>query len=93
LRETIKTNTDLRVAAANLARAQTNLEYADSSRHPEVSMSAGAEYARFSAEEKLVPTEGKALPNSYVYSSGISVAYQLDLFGQISRTIESAKLI
>ncbi|WP_410211355.1 efflux transporter outer membrane subunit [Aquirhabdus sp.] len=91
IEQTIKTNTDLRVAAANLARAQTNLEYADSSRHPEVSMSAGAEYARFSAEEKLVPTEGKALPNSYVYSSGISVAYQLDLFGQISRTIESAK--
>jgi NodT family efflux transporter outer membrane factor (OMF) lipoprotein len=50
---------------------------------------AGTGYGRPSAEEQLIPG-GRALPNSGTYGLGISVSYQLDLFGQISRAVESA---
>ena len=52
-------------------------------------MQGGVAYARPSAEEVLHP--GKPLPNETVYSAGFSIAYQVDLFGQIRRAVESAQ--
>lgn len=88
--QSLSANTDLRIAAANLARAQAGLADADASRHAELTLEGSPQYARYSAEQLLIPTEGKPLPNSYVYGMGIGVSYQLDLFGQINRATESA---
>lgn len=91
IQQALYSNTDLRIAAARLAKAESSLNYADSAREPEVKIEGSPQYARFSAEELLIPTEGKPLPNSYVYGMGAGVSYQVDLFGQISRSIEAAK--
>jgi NodT family efflux transporter outer membrane factor (OMF) lipoprotein len=87
--DALAANTDLRVAAANIARAQASVDAANASREPTTALNAGAAYSRQSAEEVLRP--GKPLPDSKVYSIGASVGYQVDLFGQITRTVESAR--
>ena len=87
--DALAANTDLRAAAANIARAQAGLSYATANAGPSTGVQAGAAYARSSAEEAGRP--GKALPDAKVYSLGLSVSYQVDLVGQISRTIESAQ--
>jgi multidrug efflux system outer membrane protein len=90
IQQTLSANTDIRVSAARLVKAQASLDYADSARRPTTSLEASPQWARYSAEELLIPTQGKALPNSYVYGLGAGISYQVDLFGQISRSIESA---
>lgn len=87
--DALAANTDLRVAAANIARAQASVDVANANREPTTAVQAGAAYSRQSAEEALHP--GKPLPDSKVYNIGASVGYQVDLFGQITRTIESAR--
>ncbi|HEX6704090.1 MAG TPA: TolC family protein [Albitalea sp.] len=87
--DALAANTDLRVAAANLARAQAGLEHADAAARPSTTLQAAPGYARRSAEEELRP--GKPLPNNTVYGVGAAVSYQLDLFGQVSRSIDAAR--
>ena len=88
--QALAANTDIRIAAARLAKAESNLDYTDASHQPKINLEGSPQYARFSAEELLIPTKGKPLPNSFVYGLGASISYQVDLFGQISRTIEAA---
>jgi NodT family efflux transporter outer membrane factor (OMF) lipoprotein len=89
VQQALSANTDLRVAAANIARAQAGWDLANADRYPTARVEAGADYGRLSAEEQLIPG-GHALPDSGTYNLGISVSYQLDLFGQIARAVESA---
>lgn len=90
VQQALAANTDIRIAASRLAKAESNLDYTDASRRPKTSVEASPQYARFSAEELLIPTEGKPLPNSFVYGLGASISYQVDLFGQITRAVEAA---
>jgi multidrug efflux system outer membrane protein len=80
-------NTDLRVAVANLARAQAGLDVSRDARLPQAGFQASGSYARDSAEEQLV---AGPLPNERIYSLGASVSYQVDLFGEVRRSIEAA---
>lgn len=87
--EALATNTDLRAAAANIARAQAAFELADAAAEPATGVSASTSYARRSAQEELFP--GKPFPDKTVYGAGFSVSYQLDLFGQVARSIDAAR--
>ena len=87
--DALAANTDLRAAEANIARAQAGLSYATANAGPSTGVTASVARARSSAEEAGHP--GKPLPDASVYSLGFSVSYQVDLFGQIRRTIESAQ--
>lgn len=80
-------NTDLRVAAANLARARAVLSEAEELRRPEASVSASPGYGRLSGAAQGLP---HALPDQGTYDTGLHVSYQLDLFGKIKRAIEAA---
>lgn len=86
--EALANNTDLRVATANIARAQAALDLAEDDRRPQTALSAAPGYARRSAEEELLP--GAPLPSKFVYSASGSVSYQLDLAGQVKRAVEAA---
>jgi NodT family efflux transporter outer membrane factor (OMF) lipoprotein len=77
-------NEDLKVAAANLAYAQGLLDEARAGRYPTTDLSAGYGYGRSS----LQVTTGKAA--GWGYNAGFAAAYQIDLFGRVRRTIESA---
>lgn len=85
--QALTANTDVRVAVANLARAQAGLDVSRDARLPQLGFQASSAYARDSAEEQLV---AGPLPNERIYSLGASVSYQVDLFGQVRRSIEAA---
>ncbi|HSV45926.1 MAG TPA: efflux transporter outer membrane subunit, partial [Ramlibacter sp.] len=89
VQQALAANTDLRVAAGNIERALAGQDYADAGRRPSTSVQAGTAYGRRSAEEELRP--GKPLPSKVTYGLGVGVSYQVDLFGQIARTIEAAQ--
>jgi len=74
-------NTDLKVAAANLAYAQALTSEARAGFFPTTTLSAGAPYG------KVLTTS----PTETTYEAGFVAAYQVDLFGRIRRGVEAAK--
>ncbi|MCW1383575.1 efflux transporter outer membrane subunit [Novosphingobium sp. KCTC 2891] len=81
-------NTELRVAAANLARAQSMTRAAEGANEPEFSVEAAAQRARLSGESFLLP---ESLPVANLGHVGVEMSYQLDLFGRVRRSVEAAR--
>ncbi|MET0375528.1 MAG: efflux transporter outer membrane subunit [Rhizorhabdus sp.] len=85
--DAIAANTDLRVAAANLDRARASLREARSDRLPQTNIGAGATYGRL--------PEGQRAPDAkredWSFDAGLSVGYEVDLFGRVSRAVEAAR--
>lgn len=81
-------NADLRIAAANLARAQALTHVVEGAAEPEIAVNAAAERARISGESFLLP---ESLPVATLGSANLQVSYQLDLFGRIRRSVEAAR--
>jgi len=80
-------NTDLRVAAANLARARAVEREATAVGRPAVNATAAPGYGRPSAAASGL---SQPLDNAGSYDAGATVSYQVDLFGKIARAIEAA---
>jgi NodT family efflux transporter outer membrane factor (OMF) lipoprotein len=85
--DALAANTDLRVAAANIARADAALGVAEDGRLPKTSLDATFGYDRLSGEQYLLH---ETIPTMGIYDTGVGVSYQLDLAGQIKRGIEAA---
>lgn len=88
VRDALANNTDLRVAAANLARSRAALREVRTDRLPTTSIGAGANTNRQSGAGFGAP--GGATTGE-VYDVGLDVGYQLDLFGRIRRGIEAGR--
>ncbi|WP_228529752.1 efflux transporter outer membrane subunit [Diaphorobacter caeni] len=82
-------NTDLRQALANLERVQAVEQEIAGSARPSVNVGASPSYGHVSGLSVLSP--GHVPANAFSYSTNGAIAYQLDLFGQIRRSIESAQ--
>jgi NodT family efflux transporter outer membrane factor (OMF) lipoprotein len=89
VREALVENDDLKVAAANLANAQAMVSEARAGLFPSTDLSAGANYGKSSSTSSS--TSGNRAQPGWFYSTGFTAAYQIDLFGQIRRSIEAAK--
>src|SRR5688500_8542956 len=74
-------NTDVREAVARLARARASLREVKVDRLPEVGASASATRGRGEAESEA----------SNSFNVGLDVAYEVDLFGRVSRNVEAAR--
>lgn len=85
--EALKANTDLRVAAANLARARAVAGEADDAGGFTVGASAAALHSRESGEQYLLSEQ---LPVENLADVGVKVSYQVDLVGRIRRAAEAA---
>lgn len=85
--DALKANTDLRVAAANLARAQALAGEADDAGGFKVGASAAAMHSRESGEQFL---KAEPLPVENLADVGAKVSYQVDLVGRIKRAAEAA---
>jgi len=79
--QALTVNTDLRVAAANLAQARAVLRETRAGRLPSTTISGSATFAN-------QPGPGGA---DTTYDAGLDVGYQLDLFGQVRRAIEASR--
>lgn len=78
-------NTDLRVALANLQRARATLSEARAAQLPTAGASAQADRERFSA------AQNGAKMNTDYFAAGFNAAYEIDLFGRVSRSVEAAQ--
>jgi len=85
-------NQSLAVAAGHYAQARALAQAAVAAYFPTVNAGAGAVRDRISANR---PRASYALPNSSTvqndFSAGLSVHYELDVFGGIRRQVESAR--
>jgi NodT family efflux transporter outer membrane factor (OMF) lipoprotein len=84
VRQALTENQNLKVAAANLAYAQTLLDEAKAGRYPSTSLTAGPQYDRSSTSLLT------GAPAAWAYTAGFTASYQVDLFGRIRRAIEQA---
>jgi NodT family efflux transporter outer membrane factor (OMF) lipoprotein len=85
--QALKANTDLRAADANLERSHGLLAEAKAAGRPNLTFNLDADYAQLSAEAYLRP---QMVPSTGLYDVGLTLSYQLDLFGRIRRGIEAA---
>ncbi|HEX8062882.1 MAG TPA: TolC family protein [Allosphingosinicella sp.] len=81
IEQALAANTDLRVAAANLAQARAVLRETRAGRLPTTSVSGGA---------SLVNPPGPGGTDTS-FDAGLDVGYQLDLFGRIRRATEASR--
>lgn len=84
--DALAANTDIRVAAARLAKARALLRESRSAREPQVGVGAGAQVGR-SPQSVAAGGDGIDLQ----LDAGISVAYEVDLAGRIGRSVEAAR--
>ncbi len=84
--QALSANTDLRVAAANLRAARATVAEARASLLPTTTVSAGAQRVRTPQQGPLIPPA-----TTNVIDVGLNVAYEVDLFGRLRRTIEAAR--
>jgi NodT family efflux transporter outer membrane factor (OMF) lipoprotein len=74
--------------AANTARAQAAVAIAEDGTLPSTKIDSAFDYGELSGEQYLLTTP---LPSTGLYDTGVSVSYQIDLFGQIKRGIEASR--
>ncbi|MEG3175074.1 efflux transporter outer membrane subunit [Sphingomonas sp. RB3P16] len=82
--EGLAANTDLRVADANLRRADAVVAEVEAGRTLSTTLGGGATLSRPYGT-------GGALPGTVGYDVGLSLAYPLDLSGKITRAIEASR--
>ena len=82
--QALSANTDLRVAAANLAQARAALRETRAGRLPATNLSAGGAYA--DPGEEFGGGDADLRLNA-----GFDVSYQVDLFGRVTRAIEASR--
>lgn len=79
--DALRANTDVRVAVGRLARARALLRETRGAREPQVGVGGSAQYG------KLPGVRGEDVQTDV----GLDVAYEVDLFGRISRSVEAAR--
>jgi NodT family efflux transporter outer membrane factor (OMF) lipoprotein len=85
--DALTANTDIRVAVARLEKARAGLRGARSASLPQGSLDAGGGYRRLPA----IQTLPGASSETGLVDGGVSMAYEVDLFGRVKRSIEAAK--
>jgi len=85
--QALKSNTNLRVAAANLARSRAALAVANAQGGFSGGASAAFQRAQESAQQYLLFSK---LPVENEGDVGIKVSYEFDLFGKLRRGVEAA---
>ncbi|MBV8687428.1 MAG: TolC family protein [Alphaproteobacteria bacterium] len=82
--DALAANTDIRVAVARLAKARAALREVRGAREPQVGVGGGAQYGR-------PGSDGMAGERDLQLGAGLEVAYEVDLFGRVSRGVEAAR--
>lgn len=88
VQQAIAANNDLRVAQANLRRAEAVVQEASGAALPTIGATGSTSLGHASGAAAGYKV---GLPSRFSYDGSASVSYQVDLFGRISRGIEAAK--
>jgi NodT family efflux transporter outer membrane factor (OMF) lipoprotein len=87
VKDALAANTDIRVAVARLERARAQLRGARSDRLPSTTLSGSPSYGRASQAQTLPGMDRE----NWTVDMGLDVAYEVDLFGRVKRSIEAAR--
>jgi NodT family efflux transporter outer membrane factor (OMF) lipoprotein len=90
LKEAFATNTDLKIAAANLTASREVLQAARAGRYPQTLANVGAIYGRDAGTDEILEILGHDPQSIWVYDTLLDVSYEVDLFGRVKRSIEAA---
>lgn len=85
VRQALEANKDVAIAQANLAQVRASLSEARAGRLPSTTTSASA--ARVRAQDSATGAYGEG----DAFSAGFDVAYEVDLFGRVGRSVEAAR--
>ncbi len=91
VQQALTENEDLKVAAANLLRAQGVLQQARAGLFPSTDLTANDLWGLSSGDQLVDFLQGAPLKPGWFGSAGLSVSYEVDLFGRIRRSIEAAR--
>lgn len=86
VQQALLANKDLAVAIANVDVARASLRGARSQRLPQTSIGGGAQYGRPSGLDR-----SPGQHSDWAFSSGLDIAYEVDLFGRVHHDIEAAR--
>lgn len=88
IEKALKNNTDLRIAAANLAKARAVIEEVEMGRIPQVDVYTNPKFGRNASGQN--GSKNPRYADRWMNDTGINISYQVDLFGKITRGIEAA---
>ncbi len=91
VQQALTQNTDLQVAAANLAQARALLSQSQAGLFPSTRLSAGDAFGRSASADAAAAALGRRAPDVWTYTAGLDVSYEVDLFGRVRRSLESAR--
>jgi NodT family efflux transporter outer membrane factor (OMF) lipoprotein len=86
--QALAANTDLRVAAANLARAEAAVSEVRAEGEPHLDITAGAQRAQVSGESFLI---FEHIPPAGLGDLGAGLSYTVDIVGRLRRATEAAR--
>ena len=90
--DALKANTDLRIAVANLERSRAGVKEVQGARLPSTTVSASATRGvSAAAVSPAAEHAARNYPTLNTYDTGISAAWDLDLFGRVRRTLEASR--
>jgi NodT family efflux transporter outer membrane factor (OMF) lipoprotein len=90
VQEALKVNRDLAAADANFAAARAALSGAESARYPSTELTAEAVYGRDPITQEILEISGYPPQKMWLFTDIFQVAYEVDLFGRVRRSIEEA---
>jgi NodT family efflux transporter outer membrane factor (OMF) lipoprotein len=85
--DALAANTDIRVAAARVAKARASLREVGADRTPQVGFSSSTQYGRLPVNQSPIGADRE----NWNVSAGLNVSYEVDLFGRVSRNVEAAR--
>src|SRR5690606_32854090 len=85
--EALAANTNLRVAAANLERLEALWRESRTQHLPSTTVNATDTYSR----QNFFFSDAPLSVQNHVYNASLNIAYQVDLFGRVRRTVEAAR--
>ena len=91
VQEALKANRDLAAADANFAAARAALSAVRTIRYPSTEVTAESVYGRDPATEEILEIGGHPPQKIWLFEDVFQVAYEVDLFGRVRRSIEAAQ--
>ena len=83
-------NRDLAAAQAHVQAMLAGIQQADAERWPSTQASLGAAYGKTTDDQTLAKATDSHAPSEWAFNPGFELAYQVDVWGQVQRTIERA---
>jgi NodT family efflux transporter outer membrane factor (OMF) lipoprotein len=85
-------NRDLAAAQAHVQSMLAGIMQADAERWPSTQASLGAVYGKTADDQTLAKATNSHAPSQWQFNPGFELAYQVDIWGQVQRTIERAQV-